>query len=135
MKLCFSSAQKSTPEIATMTMQVSDCRVEPGKAREYQGQDFDSMIKNVVPNALIIESAWQDWLQGKIEPSYIADYGKFYAPRRGKVLLLSQCDIGSSNDAKRGIEWLRGFSSISAKSGFSGYLAYEYSVGLDTTGP
>ncbi len=131
MNRVFAAARKSRPEIATITMQVSDCRVEPGKAREYQGQDFDSMITRVKPDALIIESAWQDWAQSRLEPVYIADYEKAYVPRRGKVKLLSQCDIGSSKDAKRGLDWLRKFSSISTKAGFEGYVAYEYSVGLD----
>lgn len=135
MKRLFAAAKKARPGIGTATMIVSDCRTEPGKGREYQGQDFDSQVKSVKPDALVVESAWQDWMQTTLDPVYIADYGKFYAPRRGKTRLLSQCDIGSSKDAKRGIEWLRKFSSISTQAGFEGYVAYEYSVGLDTTGP
>lgn len=131
----YKAAEKARPGIGRVAMLVSDCRVEPGKSREYQGQDFDSIIKDVKPDAMVIESAWQDWTQSGLESVYIADYGKAYIPRRGSVKLLSQCDIGSTQDAKRGIEWLRSFSSISAYAGFEGYVAYEYSIGKDTTGP
>lgn len=135
MNRLFGVARKVHPNIGTFTMQVSDCRVEPGKAREYQGQDFDSMIKNIKPTGMVVESAWQDWLQTDLKPMYIGDYGRYYTPRRGSSTILSQCDIGSSKDCRRGIEWLRVFSSISNKAGFEGYVAYEYSIGSDTTGP
>jgi len=128
----FAAARKTRPGIQTVTMHVSDCRVEPGKSREYQGQDLDAMIRDLAPDAGIIESAWQDWMQSGLDPDYIFDYGKAYVPRKGRSRLLSQCDIGSSKDAKRGIAWLRKFSSVSTRAGFEGYVAYEYSVGLDT---
>ncbi|HHY19636.1 MAG TPA: hypothetical protein GX522_07035 [Firmicutes bacterium] len=118
------------PDVLTFVMFLSDISVEPGKTREYQAMDLEQFAN--IGDAVIIETAWQDWTRKNLWPGYILLYGKEYAPRVYKqkqdASIYAQPDVGSNwAQMHRSPQWLREFSAYSYRSGFDGYIAYEYS--------
>lgn len=125
----------ANPRLPVFLTYVADVTVPggAGKTPEYQAQDLDSMQVAVHPAGIIIESAWQDWLQPDLPPDYVLDYTNAYVPQlHPGVIGLGQPDIGSV--IKRNMAWLKDFSGYSWQGGFSGYVIYEWSIGDWPTG-
>lgn len=122
--------KEAKPEVPAFVMFLSDITVEPGKTRVYQAMDLERFAE--IGDAVIIETAWQDWTRKDIWPGYILTYGKEYTPRVFEANPLSsiyaQPDVGSNwDEMHRSPKWLRDFSAYAARSGFDGYIVYEYS--------
>ncbi|MDD4692782.1 MAG: hypothetical protein PHD88_00030 [Firmicutes bacterium] len=118
------------PGVPAYVMFLSDITVEPGKTREYQAMDLERFAE--IGDAVIIETAWQDWTKSDLWPGYILSYGMEYSPRvfakNPEALIFAQPDVGSNWDQMhRSPKWLREFSAFSNRSGFDGYIVYEYS--------
>jgi hypothetical protein len=129
------TARAAKPGIAIFLTCLADVRIPggAGKAPEYQAQDLDSMQTAVRPQGIIFESAWQDWLQPNLDPSYVLDYANAYVPQLHKgVAGLGQPDVGSV--IQRDFPWVKEFSADAWHGGFSGYVTYEWSIGNWPTG-
>ncbi|QDP95376.1 hypothetical protein FOE78_05115 [Microlunatus elymi] len=128
-------AARAVRSIDVFLTYVADVRVPggAGKSPEYQAQDIPAMQNVVPPQGMIIETAWQDWLQPDLDPSYVLDYTKAYVPQlEPGVLGLGQPDIGSV--VQRDMAWVKEFSADCWTGGFGGYVIYEWSIGKWPTG-
>lgn len=118
------------PDVPVYVMFLSDVTVEPGKTREYQAMDLERFAE--IGDGVIIETAWQDWTRSDLWPGYILSYGMEYSPRvfaaNPDALIFAQPDVGSNwDEMHRSPQWLLDFSAYAYRTGFDGYIVYEYS--------
>lgn len=125
-------ARRAMPGTVINVMFLSDARVEPGKVREYMAIDFGRLIKEVQPEIVCVQDAWQDWTRPKLNPNFIADYGKLYSENfrqmKPDLWLMSHADIGSTAASKREWPWIQQFAKESLAAGFNAPSFYEWSV-------
>jgi len=130
----FDAAERGRPGIRRNLMILSDARVEPGKSREYQAVDLDLLLRETKPDVVTIQDAWQDWTQAKLSPSFIEEYGQYYAPKikalSSETILMSHVDIGSLPVSKRSREWILNFEHDSKAAGFRIPSYYEWSLSV-----
>lgn len=126
------AVRRGSPEALLDLMILSDARVEPNKAREYQGIDLEKLLNELKPERVTIQDAWQDWLQPELKPDFIRSYGTSYVPKIRKLLpaamLCSHADIGSNPASLRSPSWIREFHQESLKAGFHTSTYYEWSI-------
>jgi hypothetical protein len=126
------AAREARPGATVNVMVLSDARVEPGKAREYQAIDVDRLVLDVQPDILTLQDAWQDWTRPPLPASFVVDYARAYREPLLKLkpdlFIMSHADIGSAAASKRSWEWIRSFAGETVKSGLGAPSFYEWSV-------
>lgn len=129
----YAAARREKSDISIVHMHLSDCRVEPGRGREYHAQDLTKALKTLEPDAVIIQDAWQDWTEPDLFPDFVLDYAEYYLPRirkiNSQIKVLPHADIGSLEEMQRSYSWMRRFITLAAESGFDGMDFYEFSIG------
>ncbi len=129
----YQSAKKAQKDLSIIHMHLSDCRVEPGRGREYHAQDLEKALDTLQPDALIIQDAWQDWTEPELTPDFVLDYGKYYLPlvreKHPHIKVLPHADIGSLEEMQRSYVWMRKFITLAGDIGFNGADFYEFSIG------
>ncbi|GEM_PF-495100 len=129
----YDAAKNTRPEVQTVHMHLSDCTVEPGKSAEYQGQDLEAAVSSLQPDVVIIQDAWQDWIQADLPPDFVEEYGNYYVDKvreiKPEVSLIVHADIGSQDQMRRSFEWMRRMNTHARQAGFNGSAFYEFSVG------
>lgn len=127
------AARRVSPRIVVNLMVLSDVTVEAGKAREYQGVDWQALLASVQPDILTIQDAWQDWTREDLQPTFIRVYGKAYCSAAKRLLpqvfLMTHADVGSLPASRRSFSWVAAFQKESTSSGFDAASFYELSVG------
>jgi len=126
------TAKKARRGIFTDVMYLSDCMHKPGGVREFQAQDLERIVKDLNPDAISIQDAWQEWCKSGLKPSFIQAYGKEYIPRirniKPDMVVHSHADIGSLPASKRSPQWIEEFRKESVAAGFNEATFYEWSV-------
>ncbi len=126
------AARAARPGATVNVMVLSDARVEPGKAREYQAIDLERLVLDAQPDILTLQDAWQDWTRPPLPPSFVADYARAYREPLLKLkpdlFIMSHADIGSAAASKRSWDWIREFAAETVKSGLGAPSFYEWSV-------
>ncbi|MBI4280013.1 MAG: hypothetical protein HY660_16295 [Armatimonadetes bacterium] len=123
------AARRARPGIPVMVTHLADARIagEEGRAREYLGQDLEVVLRTVRPEAVILETAWQDWLQSGLPPTYVRDYARAY--RRlvnGRARTLVLPDVGSI--VARPPAWVRDMAASVRQAGLDGYVLFSWDV-------
>lgn len=126
------AARRGNPHATLNLMYMADARVKLDGGREYQGCDLDRMVREMKPDILTLEDAWQDWLQAGLEPDFVADYAKAYKERLERlhpgIFIMTHADIGSSPASKRSYGWIQKFAARTVDSGLGAPSFYEWSV-------
>lgn len=126
------TARKAKPQCTVNLMYLSDARVEKDRVREYQGVDLDRLVRELKPDIVTIQDAWQDWTRANLSPRFVADYGAAYVQRIRRlnpdVVVMSHADIGSLPASKRSAQWIRDFSQATLDAGMDAPSFYEWSV-------
>lgn len=126
------AAREVNPQGTVNLMYLSDARVELDRVREYQGVDLERLVKEIRPELVSIQDAWQDWMKADLRPDFVADYGRAYADRIRKVqpgaFIASHADIGSVSASKRSYRWIQEFAHETLKCGFDAPSFYEWAV-------
>lgn len=126
--------RKVRPEIKINYMYLSDCTVETDSVREYQAQDFEGIIKSIMPDIVVIQDAWQDWLKEDLSPEFTKYYVSAYLQRarqiKPDIVFQVHADIGSIKKMTRSIEWMNKFSSYTQYYGGDSPMYYEFTLNL-----
>lgn len=126
------AVRRASPRAALDLMILSDARVEPDKAREYQAIDLERLLPDLRPEIVTVQDAWQDWLRPDLQPDFVASYAAAYRDRiRGlvpDVFICSHADIGSQPVSRRSRDWIRAFADETVKAGFQAPSFYEWSI-------
>lgn len=137
-KALVAAARAAKPGIIINNMFLSDARQKLNGSREYQAVDVDRIVRDLHPDIITVQDAWQDWTQADLKPSFIKDYARSYCDRIRKlqpgIYIMSHADIGSLPASRRSAEWIRKFADETVRSGLSAPSYYEWSVSRLSTG-
>ena len=129
----YEAAKEARPGIKIIHMHLADCSVEPGRSREYQAMDIEQGLREIRPDVMIIEDAWQDWTRPELRPDFVKGYAKAYIDQirsvSPDVIIKAHADIGSLSEMQRRYSWMREFSALARAGGFDAPIYYEYSIG------
>ncbi|MBO3763179.1 MAG: hypothetical protein QXS21_00165 [Thermoproteota archaeon] len=130
MKKILSVAKEVNPNIKTYVMYLSDVG-QNYSTRIDHAQDLNAIVRDVKPDYIVIETAWQDWIKADLSPSYVKAYADHYVSivHNAQVKVIIQTDVGSIAQMKRSLEWVKEFSNSAIKNGFDGVVFYEFSIG------
>ncbi|WP_159883676.1 N-acyl-D-glucosamine 2-epimerase [Paenibacillus puerhi] len=124
---------QSDIDVATWSVAVDAGREAVMGVRELQGMDAVSLIRQVRPDAHVLQTHWPDWMRPRLPADYARRYEAFAAPLREafpSVSLGIQTDIGSLRRMRRNSAWVKRFAAETHKLGYGFWTAYEYSIGL-----
>jgi len=128
----YDAARAVRPRIKIIHMHLADCTVESEKSREYQAQDLDAALKQLEPDILVIQDAWQDWTRSDLKPDFVKEYALKYVKRcrnlKKDIILKAHADIGSQKPMQRSYSWMREFSAYAREGGFDSPIYYEFSL-------
>lgn len=130
MKRIIEAAKEVNPNIRTYVMYLPDVG-QNYSTREYHAQDLEAIIKDVSPDYVVIETAWQDWIKVDLSPDYVKLYADHYLKeiKDEKIKVIVQTDVGSVPQMRRNLEWVKEFANNATSYGFKGVVFYEFSVG------
>lgn len=130
MKKILNAAKEVNPNIKTYIMYLSDVG-QNYSTRVVHAQDLDAIVKDVKPDYVVIETAWQDWIKIDLSPDYIKSYAAYYVSKvhGSGVKVIAQTDVGSVPQMKRNLEWVKEFTQHAVNNGFDGVVFYEFSIG------
>lgn len=130
MKKILDAAKEVKPNIKTYVMYLSDVG-QNYSTRVDHAQDLDAIVKDVKPDYVVIETAWQDWIKADLSPSYVKLYADHYVSKvhEAQVKVIVQTDVGSVQQMRRSLEWVKEFSDNAINNSFDGVVFYEFSIG------
>ncbi len=130
MKNILNAAKEVNPNIRTYIMYLSDVG-QSYNTRIDHAQDLNAIVKDVRPDYIVIETAWQDWIKVNLSPSYVKSYADYYVSKihDAQVKVIVQTDVGSVPQMKRGLDWVKEFTQNAIDNGFDGVVFYEFSIG------
>lgn len=130
MKNILNAAKEVNPNIRTYVMYLSDVG-QNYSTRIDHAQDLNAIIKDVRPDYVVIETAWQDWIRVDLSPSYVKSYADYYVSKvhNAQVKIIVQTDVGSVSQMRRSLDWVKEFTQNAIDNGFDGVVFYEFSIG------
>jgi hypothetical protein len=97
--------------------------------RAWEGIDGAWLVQSVRPDLYVLQTDWPDWMKSDLPADYPLRYRPFVEAIRAtgsRVPIQLQADVGSAENCRRGLDWLRACARAARRAGMDGVTAYEY---------